>query len=230
MTLLLAGDVGRLILVGNPESAVHRVRQRLLAVAADLARFVATGHAEEDQFPAHSIAHELIALSAQLPLDSAIERLEHSGRLIFSQDTSACVRQAQLVVTATSATGTLVRASDLRPNAVLCDVSRPANAGAELAQARPDVLVIDGGVIAVPSGSALGEFSLGPGLVYACMAETMMLTLAGHFQNTSIGSDLPPQTLHQLRTLADTHGFHVARLRSFGRPLEAGDFCHRRAG
>jgi hypothetical protein len=52
------------------------------------------------------------------------------------------------------------------------------------------------------------------------MAETMMLTLAGHLRNTSIGTDLSPDTLQLLRSLADKHGFRVARLRSFGQALE----------
>ena len=47
-----------------------------------------------------------------------------------------------------------------------------------------------------------------------------MLTLAGHLRNTSIGTDLAPATLHLLRSLAEQYGFEVARLRSFGQPVE----------
>jgi fatty aldehyde-generating acyl-ACP reductase len=135
-----------------------------------------------------------------------------------------------MVVTATSATGTVVSPEDLRPCAVVCDVSRPANISREVTKARPDVLVIEGGIIAVPGGSAISQFGLGDGLVYACMAETMMLTLAGHLRNTSIGTDLAPDTLQLLRSLAHKHGFGVARLRSFGQPLDEKTFqCFRLA-
>jgi hypothetical protein len=47
-----------------------------------------------------------------------------------------------------------------------------------------------------------------------------MLTLAGHLHNTSIGTDLTPETLQLLRSLADRYGFEVARLRSFGQPVD----------
>jgi hypothetical protein len=70
---------------------------------------------------------------------------------------------------------------------------------------------------------------MGEGLVYACMAETMMLTLAAHLENTSLGTQLAPETLAMVDGLADRHGFHVAKLRSFGRPLQDADFERLRA-
>jgi hypothetical protein len=57
------------------------------------------------------------------------------------------------------------------------------------------------------------------------MAETMLLTLAGHFKDTSLGTDLPAETLRMLRTLADRHGFRVAQLRSFGEVLNDADWA-----
>ena len=149
-----------------------------------------------------------------------IAQLERTDWLVLTQETKSAVRGARLVVTATSATGTMIGPEDLQPHAVVCDVSRPANVSRQVTAARPDVLVIDGGIIAVPARSILSQFGLGDGLVYACMAETMMLTLAGHLRNTSIGTDLAPETLQLLRSLADQYGFEVARLRSFGQPVE----------
>jgi acetylornithine/succinyldiaminopimelate/putrescine aminotransferase/predicted amino acid dehydrogenase len=231
MALLMAEDVGRLILVGNPESSTKHVRERLLARAADVVRFVAARHAEGVAFKPGTFADALLAHLpckaggvAQPVIDEAIARLEHTGWLVLTQETKTAVREARVVVTATSATGTLINPDDLQPHAVVCDVSRPANISREVSEARPDVLVIDGGVIAAPDGSTLGQFGLGEGLIYACMAETMMLTLAGHLKNTSLGVNLSPESLQQLRSLADKHGFHVARLRSFGRPLQDADF------
>jgi len=231
LALLLAEDVGRLILVGNPDSSAKYVRERLLATAGDVLRFVRARHAEGSAFRRGTFAAQLLAhlprtdgAVEQTAIDEAVSKLEQSGWLVLTQETAAAVRQARVVVTATSATGTVVRPEHLRRRAVVCDVSRPANVGREIVETRPDVLVIDGGVIAAPAGSALSRFGLGDGLIYGCMAETMMLTLAGHLRNTSLGTDLAPEMLHQLRSLADKHGFHVAKLRSFGRPLEEADF------
>ena len=102
---------------------------------------------------------------------------------------------ADLVVTATSATGSIINPVSLRSGAVVCDLSRPANVSADVALARPDVLVIDGGIIEVPGRPELGRFGLGRGLAYACMAETMMLALDGHLRNTSLGTDLTAESL-----------------------------------
>jgi acetylornithine/succinyldiaminopimelate/putrescine aminotransferase/predicted amino acid dehydrogenase len=236
MAMLLAEDVGKLILVGNPHSSSRMVRDRLLARACDVVRFVAACHAAGAAFQRRTFAAEVLThlgepgVSATgVAIAETVARLEQTGWLVLTQETKPAVRAARVVVTATSATGTLVSPEDLQPHAVVCDVSRPANVGREVQDARPDVLVIDGGVIGVPAGSALSSFGLGDGLVYACMAETMMLTLDGHLQNTSLGADLSSETLRQLRALADKHGFQVAKLRSFGQPLEDVDFQRRRA-
>src|SRR5439155_7205045 len=160
MSLLLAEDVGRLILLGNPESSEAKARERLLTVASDLAQFVAARHAEGAAFGPGTLAADLLALLPDRAGDSAalaraVDELERAGRLVLSQDAQHSVRQAQVVVTATSATGTILEPDDLRPHAVVCDVSRPANVSPEMVTARPDVLVMGGGVIAVPGGSAL---------------------------------------------------------------------------
>ena len=219
MALLLAEDVGRLTLVGNPDSSSCRVRERLLKRAADVVDFVAARHAEGINFKPGTFAAKLLSL-LPCPREAVIVELERTDWLVLTQETKAAVRGAGLVITATSATGTMIGPKDLRPHAVVCDVSRPANVSREVMAARPDVLVIDGGIIAIPAKSKLSQFGFGAGLVYACMAETMMLTLAGHLRNTSIGTDLAPETLQLLRSLADRYGFEVARLRSFGQPVE----------
>ncbi len=219
MALMLAGDVGRLTLVGNPKSSSGHVRERLLARAADLVGFVAGRAAEGVNFKPDTFAARLLDY-LPCPKDELIAQLERTGWLVLTQDTKSAVQGARLVITATSGTDTLIGPEDLQPHAVVCDVSRPANVSRQVAAVRPDVLVIDGGIIAIPARSILSQFGLGNGLVYACMAETMMLTLAGHLHDTSIGTDLAPETLQLLRSLADRYGFEVAQLRSFGQPLE----------
>jgi acetylornithine/succinyldiaminopimelate/putrescine aminotransferase/predicted amino acid dehydrogenase len=235
MAMLLAEDVAKLILVGNPHSTSRVVRERLLARACDVVRYVAARHTAGAAFQAGTFAAEVITYLGEQGasatggnIAATVARLEQTGWLVLTQDTKSAVRAARVVVTATSATGTLIDPEDLQCHAVVCDVSRPANISREVEITRPDVLVIDGGVIGVPAGSALSTFGLGEGLVYACMAETMMLTLDGHLQNTSLGADLSAETLQQLRTLADRHGFQVARLRSFGQPLDPAAFQRRR--
>jgi predicted amino acid dehydrogenase len=232
MALLLTDDVGRIVLVGNPDSPAEQVRHRLMDVARDMVRFAVAQRVAGIGFKDGSIAAELLEL---LPLesgdalvlqqiDAVIDALERSGRLVLSQNLRESVRQAEIVVTSTNATNAVLGGDDLKWGAVVCDLSRPANVSREVADARPDVVVIDGGIIAAPDGSELGQFGLGRGRIYACMAETMMLTLGGHLKNTSLGSDLSPETLQLVKSLAAEHGFGVAKLRSFGRALEDADW------
>ena len=107
---------------------------------------------------------------------------------------------------------------------MVCDLSRPANVSAATAAQRPDVLVIDGGVIAAPGNPYLGNWGLGHGLAFACMAETMMLALEDRLENTSLGVDLRQETLRYFQSAAKRHGFAVARLRSFGKILSDADW------
>jgi acetylornithine/succinyldiaminopimelate/putrescine aminotransferase/predicted amino acid dehydrogenase len=248
MALLLSDEVGRVVLVGNPDSPAEQVRQRLFDVARDMLRFAIArrnGPGAPGMPKNGSVTAELLsrlpggipaasylpatagAIATELEparMDELILDLERRGRLVLSQNMRQAVRQAQVVVTSTNATNTVIGPDDLRPGAVVCDLSRPANVSREVADARPDVVVIDGGIIAAPDGSAFGQFGLGEGRIYACMAETMMLTLGGHCKNTSLGTDLSPQTLQLVKSLAAEHGFCVAKLRSFGQPMEDADW------
>lgn len=140
----------------------------------------------------------------------------------ITTDAVQALSQAQLVVIATSSADELVTPEMLAPGAVVCDMSRPPNVSRRVDAERPDVLVIDGGVIEVPGRPDFGwNFGYEQGLAFACMSETMMLALEHHYQHTSLGSDLTIETIRWMQELARRHGFRLAELRSFDRPLSA---------
>lgn len=129
---------------------------------------------------------------------------------------------AGLVVLLTASADALVRPEHLAPGAVVLDATQPRNTSPALLDARPDVTVVDGGVVDVPSLRLVGgDIGLPDGRAYACLAETMLLALSGHRGHFSIGTP----TLEQVdltRALAadQAHlGFGVAAPTSFGRPL-----------
>ncbi len=171
MALLLTDDVGRVVLVGNPDSPAEQVRQRLMDVARDMVRFAVGQRNAGGEFKDGSIAAELLELLpldatdalAAPQIDAVINALERRGRLVLSQNMREAVRQAEIVVTSTNATNAVIGPDDLKRGAVVCDLSRPANVSQEVADARPDVVVIDGGIIAAPDGSSFGQFGLGTG-------------------------------------------------------------------
>jgi len=135
-------------------------------------------------------------------------------------DINSAVRNADVVIAVTSAVDAVVEADMLKPGAVVCDVARPRDVSQQVAEARPDVLVIEGGAVAVPGDVDLGfDFGFPPKTAYACMAETMILALEGRFENFSIGRDIDVAKTREIAELATKHGFKLAGLRSFERQL-----------
>lgn len=229
MAVLLAEDVGRLVLLGNPASDPHQVRHRLKNVARTICEQVALG--EDDSSNAETGSLRQVVLDSVNACDCPdeefflrlVQQLENEQRLVLTQDLSL-LPGADVVVTATSAPNSLLGPRDLKHGAVVCDLSRPFNISRDVADLRPDVLVIDGGVIRVPGLPQLGRFGMDKGHAFSCMAETMLLTLEGQFQDTSLGADLVPETLLRLRDSASKHGFRVGGLRRFGVPLTDADW------
>lgn len=157
-----------------------------------------------------------------------LELLKHelstaTAQVLIETDARQAVRDADIVIAVTSATDTLIEPEDLRPGAVVCDVARPRNISQAVYERREDVLVIDGGVIAVP-GENLDfglNFGFPPKHAEACIAETMLLALEGRFECFTLGGDIRVEKVREIARLADKHGFRVSGFRRFERPIPA---------
>jgi predicted amino acid dehydrogenase len=153
--------------------------------------------------------NRLEAVAGQLP-----------GRIEVSLDASKDLARADLVLTVTSAVDTVIEPGYLKVGAVVCDVARPRDVSRRVAEQRPDVLVIEGGVVAVPGNVDFGfNFGFPPGTAYACMAETMALALEGRYEPFSLGRELDIDRVREITRLAQKHGFRLAGFRSFERAL-----------
>jgi predicted amino acid dehydrogenase len=147
-------------------------------------------------------------------------RQESGAHVKVETDLKAAVRSAGVVVAVTSAMEAVVDAADLQPGAIVCDVSRPRNVSKAVAEQRKDVLVFEGGVVAIPGNVDFGlNFGFPPKTSYACMAETMILALEGRYENFSMGRDLDVNKVAEISNLAEKHGFRLAGLRSFERAV-----------
>lgn len=135
-------------------------------------------------------------------------------------DVRTAVADADVIITVSSATDVLIEPPDLQPGAVVCDVARPRNVSRAVYEQRDDVLVIDGGVIAVPGEAEFGlDFGFPPRTVEACMAETMVLALEGRDEDYTVGRDLNVEKVQEIATLARRHGFHLSGFRRFERAI-----------
>jgi acetylornithine/succinyldiaminopimelate/putrescine aminotransferase/acyl-CoA synthetase (AMP-forming)/AMP-acid ligase II/predicted amino acid dehydrogenase/acyl carrier protein len=213
LSVLLARDAGRLILLGNPSHPLES-RERLLQVAGRIVwelRDVA-------EFQAGSIASWVAELDFDLPArpDRASlmrlgeELIRRTGAVAVSVDANSYLPEVDVVVCCTSTTERLISEDNLRRSAVVCDVSRPSNVAAHVRMRRQDVMVLDGGVVRLPGGSSLGfNAALPKGNAYACMAETMMLAMEQRYQDAGLGFDLPLEKVLEMERLAEELGFRV---------------------
>jgi len=228
LSMLLAETVSSLILIGNPNNKDSSIG-RMQAIAAEIYRYLAALIEGGHIFKPGNIGYQLAAgkdlPGADAPLSAFVEFFRSGRRksqlISVSTSTNEVLPRADVVISATSTMGKLIHPGNLKQGAVVCDISRPANVSEEVEVVRPDVLVLDGGVIEVPGLPSLGwDFGFEPGLAYACMAETMLLALEQRYNNYSLGSSgITIDTITNTRQWARQHGFKVASFRSFNRPL-----------
>ncbi len=131
------------------------------------------------------------------------------------------VKQADIVVLLTSAADALLHSEHLKPGAVVLDDTQPRNTNPSLLEQRPDVRVIDGGLVAMSHLKLSRFIGLPRGLSYACLAETMLLAQAGHEGHFSVGNPTLDQAEY-ISTLARRFahlGFDVAPDCSFGKVI-----------
>jgi fatty aldehyde-generating acyl-ACP reductase len=130
-------------------------------------------------------------------------------------------KRADVVISVSSAIDFIIEPGDLKPGALVCDVSRPRTVSREVKKVRDDVLIIEGGIVKVPGENFSFNFNFGfpPGLSYACMAETMILALEERYEDWSLGRDLSVSKVLGITKLAKKHGFELAGFRSFEKPI-----------
>jgi fatty aldehyde-generating acyl-ACP reductase len=133
------------------------------------------------------------------------------------------VQRAHLVVLLTSAAEALLHSEHLRPSAIVLDDTQPRNTDPTLAATRPDVTIVDGGLVSVPGMRLTTSIDLPHGHVYACLAETMLLALEGGREHFGIGDPTVEQAeaMQALALKHREHGFGLAPLRTFGRRIGA---------
>ena len=223
---LVARSFARLILIGNPEhkdSSIKRLTEKAADIYQHLSELIESNH----QFKPGSLGYRL-KNEPRLP-DARADRAkfikfaeQDEAPITITTKIENFLPEADVTICATNSIEELITPANVKKGAVICDISRPKNVSPEINEKRPDVLVIDGGIISVPGRPSMGwDFGFEQGLVYACMAETMMLALEKKYENMSLGSSgVNLNSILMTRHLAQKHGFEVAQLRSFDRPLK----------
>ena len=127
----------------------------------------------------------------------------------IEEDAHTAVKNADIVITTTSAPEALQNIEELKSGALVCDVSVPKNIAGKVNPQR-DISLIDGGLIKLPFATDFGvDTGLPKNTVYASVAETMLLTLEGRFMNYSLGDNINLDKMEEIADIAVRHGFEV---------------------
>ena len=141
---------------------------------------------------------------------------QYSTTIKIEKNSKEAVRDADLVITTSSAPTALIDANDLKKGAVACDVSVPKNISRKTSL-RNDVLIFDGGLVEVPSEVKFGvNTGLAKNLIHACVAEVMILALSRKFEDYSLGDNLDLLKIEEISALAKMHGFKIAEIQKEG--------------
>lgn len=132
------------------------------------------------------------------------------------------VKEADIVVLLTSAAEALLDTQHLKYGAVIVDDTIPRNTQPSLAFRRPDVKIIDGGLVSMPYIQLSRDIGMPDFTSYACLAETMLLSLADHEGHFSIGNPTLDQAeyISNLSRRFSLLGFRPADDHSFGKLIE----------
>ena len=127
---------------------------------------------------------------------------------------ATAIRQGEVVIGALNAVDSPLSSSHFGDDAIVCDLSVPSGLKPGLAAERPDLLVIQGGIAALPVGEGLEivDLPLPRGRAYGCLAEALLLGLEG-IRDRSFTGALHGEHVARVAAMAKTHGFELADYR-----------------
>jgi predicted amino acid dehydrogenase len=156
--------------------------------------------------------NKLLELKNILPLPG-------DGTVVFSSDISK-IKEAKIVIVATSSTESLIKPEYLGNNSVVYDITQPKNTSPEILRERPDVTIVDGGIIDTPRIDYGVDIGLKKNQAYACLAETMICGMEEVDENyTGFAGD---ETISKMMEFYARHrqDFIININQSFGQDLD----------
>jgi acetylornithine/succinyldiaminopimelate/putrescine aminotransferase/predicted amino acid dehydrogenase len=151
--------------------------------------------------------------SGAASLDRLRRSLPRAGCGVETTTDLRDVASCDVVISATGAARPVLDEAPLSPGTIVCDVARPRDASPRT-RGRHDLVVIDGGLVALPDPRA--RFGAGnlqglpDGVQLACLSETILLALEGERRDYGIGDDVAIEEVDAVMAMARRHGFRLA--------------------
>ena len=148
-----------------------------------------------------------------LALKESILRETPDARVVLSASADVHIAAMDMIVTATSGAGKKVLdIMKVKPGCVITDVARPLDLPPAEVARRPDVLVVESGEIRLPGKPTMKPIGLPPGVVYACLAETIVLALEGRFETYTVGRQIEWEKVREIYQMGLKHGMQLAAI------------------
>lgn len=221
---IIAVKVPRLILVGT-----KRTREELELIAEELYAYAG----RRALFSSESRLEGLAAVLRDLP--GLKELRDEADSAVFGRSVRrlaeaqiglnppvrvatdiAALKEADVVLTATNQKDPIIFPEVLKDGPVVInDISVPADVHGSVLEMRPDVTVIQGGIVRLPRNPELSiaGLPLEPGVLFACLSETILLGLEKRQGNYSYGPITESQ-VYEIAGVAKKHGFALARAKT----------------
>ena len=151
---------------------------------------------------------KLEELKASILLDTP------DAKVVCATDYDALLGDMDMIVTSTSGAGNkILDITRVKPGCVITDVARPLDLPPEEVAKRPDVLVIESGEIELPTKvRGMKSIGLPPNVIYACLAETIVLALEGRFEVFTVGRDTEWEKVKEIYKLGLRHGMKLSAI------------------
>ncbi len=153
-------------------------------------------------------AHKLLELKEEISF------IAPNCKVTIATSPEAHSGRSHLIITTTSARGQkILEIENVRPGAVICDVSRPLDISEEDALKRPDVMVIESGEVTLPGEYKMNvDLGLQGRIVYACLAETALLAMDNRFESFTLSRNISYQKVLDIDRMAREHGVKLSHI------------------
>lgn len=136
------------------------------------------------------------------------------AKIVCSTNYDELLGDMDMIVTSTSGAGKkILDIMKVKPGCVITDVARPLDLPPEEVAKRPDVLVIESGEIELPTQvRGMKTIGLPKNVIYACLAETIVLALEGRFEVFTVGRDTEWEKVKEIYKLGLKHGMKLSAI------------------
>lgn len=208
------------------DALVSHIRGERSVIGEALCSVISGQHAVPDDLLERDDSHSFLALYRHVEAAHKATAPSRVAPIRITVDLATYLPFLDAVVSATNQGSAFIDPVLFAPGAVVCDVARPPDILKRLAQKRPDMLVYEGGLVKFPDAVSFGSRNVigtPPGINLGCLAETVVLTMAGISGHYSIGERPPMADAWKVFRLATEHGFSIPPVRATPNPPTVDD-------